>query len=427
MQKTYKCERCKAPKPLEDFPNWGGARRTKVCHQCGGTKSKSAQAEPPTAESVTCDVSDDRQAITINSKTVRTLDEALKKCRVDLDVWEVERWVANKWEMGAKLKTTVDHDSIENIAVTELWQVKVWLRRKVSQLAETAFGILARKAVRHVPKYGSAKLKPPTAPHLLVIGIYDAHFGKLAWARETGENYDLSITEKIYAESVRSLIAKAGAFRIGQILFPFGNDFFNIDTIANTTTGGTAQDTDGRYAKIMASGQMAAIKAVDYCLGIAPVHIILVPGNHDAITSWHLVSFLEAWYRNNPRVTVDSGPSPRKYYRYGSTLIGLTHGNEEKHVSLPNLMATERPDLWAKTTTHEWQLGHFHKSKATEHVSVDTHDGVVVRVLPSISGRDAWHHRKGYVGRRAAEAYLYDKKTGYAGHFSANVPNRLAA
>jgi hypothetical protein len=60
--------------------------------------------------------------------------------------------------------------------------------------------------------------------------------------------------------------------------------------------------------------------------------------------------------------------------------------------------------------------------KETRHVSADTFGSVRVRVLPSLSGTDAWHYRKGYVGSmRAAEAYLWSYDDGYAGHFSASA------
>lgn len=48
---------------------------------------------------------------------IRTLDQLLKACQVDLKVWEVERYTVNKWEVGAK-------DPDGEIVVTPLFQVK---------------------------------------------------------------------------------------------------------------------------------------------------------------------------------------------------------------------------------------------------------------------------------------------------------------
>jgi hypothetical protein len=89
-------------------------------------------------------------------------------------------------------------------------------------------------------------------------------------------------------------------------------------------------------------------------------------------------------------------------------------------------MATERASDWAATRCREWLVGHHHRSRQWQTQPVDTHDGTVVRVLRSIAGTDAWHHRKGYIGAaRAAEVYWYGARRGYAGH--AVVPVRGAA
>jgi hypothetical protein len=76
-------------------------------------------------------------------------------------------------------------------------------------------------------------------------------------------------------------------------------------------------------------------------------------------------------------------------------------------------MASEERQMWAETDYAEWHLGHRHTKGQTETISVGDHDGVKVRRLQSLSGRDAWHYLKGYgCGKRAAEAFLYDSKTG---------------
>ena len=119
---------------------------------------------------------------------------------------------------------------------------------------------------------------------------------------------------------------------------------------------------------------------------------------------------------------MDVEPKPRKYVRYGRVLLGITHGNEEKHSSLPTIMASECPEHWGQTTTRVWHIGHLHKKKQVHFIGTDTIDGVIVTTLPALCATDAWHHLKGYVNpHRAAEAYIWSKKRGYVGHFSANV------
>lgn len=68
---------------------------------------------------------EDENHQTAESKSVRirTLEQLLEACEVDLSVWQVDHWIANKWEVGAKDKETGE------IVVSPLWQVKAWLRR----------------------------------------------------------------------------------------------------------------------------------------------------------------------------------------------------------------------------------------------------------------------------------------------------------
>lgn len=351
----------------------------------------------------------DTRHIVTKSGTIRTVEEALAHAQVDLSVWEVERHLINSWEMGYK-----DADGLPG--TVPLWQVKVWLRRRIAKRTDDAVALLCERLAVHAPRRRSARYTPPTDPHLLEISIADMHFGKLAWAPETGENYDLHIAEELFERAIIDLLAKAAGFPVERILLPVGNDFMHIDSLLNATAAGTPQDVDGRFAKIVTAGQMALIRAIDRLEQVAPVEVLLVPGNHDQTTSWHTARFLWAYYRHDANVTVDVEHRQRKYCRYGVNLLGFTHGSEEALRALPVVMATEEPASWAATRFHEWHTGHWHKKKETHFTAVDSHEGVIVRALPSLTGRDEWHYSKGYIGNKLAEAYLWSRDRGPSGY-----------
>lgn len=367
----------------------------------------------PTGESWQVNGSGDTQTITSVSNRIRSLEDALAHASIDTTIWEVERFVVNSWEMGYKTD--------DGAATLPLWQVKVWLKRRVAVYVEQAISALTERMAAHAPDYAPADYQPVADPHLLEITLVDQHFGKLAWRRETGEDYDLHIAEQLYRRAIDDLLAKSAGFPIERILLPIGNDFLHIDNLAVTTANGTIQDADGRFAKIVEVGQMALVHAIDRLRHVAPVDILLVPGNHDNTTIWHTARFLHAWYRKDKAVNCDHEPIARKYHRYGCNLVGFTHGDEEKHLSLPAIMATERPHDWAETRFREWHLGHLHKRRETHHVAVDSHDGVIVRILPSLTGRDRWHYNKGYIGNRLADAYLWSRDNGPSGYFTTSA------
>lgn len=349
--------------------------------------------------------SDNSKEIVSVSKSIRTLDEALAEGKVDLKTWEVERYIINKWEVFAK-----------DYGHQPLWQVKVWLKRRLKKRVTDAFEIVMKEMDKHSPKYAPKKILHPTDPHLLELSIFDLHLGKLAWSSETGVDYDVKIAREIYHDAIEDLASKAKGFPIDRILMPIGQDFFHLDNVENKTVNGTPLDVDSRYPKIFGIGVLACVQAIDYMLGIAPVDVIWVPGNHDRTTSYHLVRELEAWYRNCKNVNVDCSPKIRKYYSYGKTLIGFTHGNEENGNTLPSIMASECPRGWCSSVTREWHIGHKHKNNVKEFEV----DGVPVgvRVLPSLSGTDSWHYRKGFANQlRAASAFVYSKNRGFSGYF----------
>lgn len=354
------------------------------------------------------------------SRRIQTLDDALAAAKVDLETWEVERYIINKWEVGAKIPNP--DNNIERLEISPLWQVKVWLRRKVPSLHERIFNGLTDRlaAIEHLPP--RKRYTRVRDPHLLEVSLFDPHFGKLAWHAETGEDYDIHIAERIYENAVNDLLAKARGFAVEKILFVFGQDFFTINNAEFTTVHGTSQDTDGRLAKIFETGALAVIHAIDRCLCTAPVDILWIPGNHDRETSWFLAKYLSAWYRSNNAVAVDAESRARKYCRYGVNLIGFTHGDEEPHRDLPTIMAAECRDIWGDVWQCEWHIGHLHKRKETRYLAGDTFGGIGVRILPSLSGIDSWHYRKGYVQEtRSAEAYLWSYDRGYTGHLASVV------
>ncbi len=370
------------------------------------------EAEKLKTETLT--VSGDKAEIgKITDKRIKTLQDLVKECQIDLNEWQIDRWVCNKWEVGAK-------DKAKQLIVKPLFQIKVWLSRNKPVIDYTAFkSSVIKDMQKHSPKYPKIKY-PKSEPNLLEINLADLHLGKLAWDEETGTNFDLPIAENDFDKTVDKLIIQSQPYNIDRVLFIVGNDFFNVDNSRNTTTNNTPQDEDTRWHKTFNRGRLLIVKQVDKLTAIAPVDLVIVPGNHDTERAFYLGEALACWYRNCKDVTVDNAPKPRKYYRYGSNLIGYTHGNEEKVLDLPVIMASEVPQLWAETKYREWHLGHIHQKKEIKWISTQEHKGTTIRYMRSLSGTDAWHNKKGYINNvRAGEGFIWNKDNGLICQFTA--------
>jgi hypothetical protein len=391
-------------------------RRAQIDGRLGWLRGRTKQHAAATAP-VTYPV--DAPIVSPLSESPITLEQLLALFGIDSAEWEAVEVTPNVWHMGAA------HPETGEILTQPLYQLKARLRRRAGpQLAELRDGLLADIRAEATARDRNATRTPLTAEsrHMLEVSAFDLHFGKLAWREEAGEDYDLSIARATFETAIHDLVWKARGFPLQRILLPIGNDLLQTDNLAGTTTGGTPQDTDSRYHKAFRAARSALAWAIDRLAEEAPVLVVVVPGNHDRLTAFHMGEVLAAQFARDSRVTVDNSPKLRKYVAFGATLLGFTHGSEEKHNDLPLIMAREEPELWATSTHYEWHIGHFHKSKETRYTAGDSFNGVRVRILPSLCAADAWHYSKGYVGeRRSAEAYLWNFATGYAGHLATSV------
>lgn len=189
-----------------------------------------------------------------------------------------------------------------------------------------------------------------------------------------------------------------------------------------TTAHGTPQTDDARWHLTFKLGASLIVKIVDVLSKLAPVDLIVVPGNHDEERIWYLGEYLEAWYHNNPNVIIDNRPQKRKYYHFGSILLGLTHGYYEKIQELGSLMAYEVPLLWAQSTHREWHLGDKHHKVDMILKTKELENGVVVRILRSLAMPSVWEFDKGLVGSlKAGEAFIWHPVEGLKAQFTETI------
>jgi hypothetical protein len=258
-------------------------------------------------------------------------------------------------------------------------------------------------------------IKPMIGDLMAEVNIADIHLAKLCWHGDTPENYDYKIARDTYyriiAEAVEALKGKS----INYITFVWANDYFNSDTIGNTTTAGTPQDVDVRWQKMFNVGVEMLVRGIEMLTEIAPVKTFYTPSNHDETTGYHALKYLEAWFRRDPNVEINIDAYPRKYQLYGNTLIGYCHGDKEnssgskeKASRLASLMPLEAAEFWSKSLYREMHTAHLHSEQMIQEIN-----GVIVRRISSPTALDTWHTQSGYMGAvRKAQVFVYDKERG---------------
>ena len=368
-------------------------------------------------DQITTEYKDGQLSISADkSREIKSLDDLIQQCDIDLDKWKITRHIVNEWPTTAK-----DNDG--NLTFRQNFQVKAWLEPRTEQTnLKTHLERLISRLERLSPETEPIAYGPKDQPCLAEISIFDIHFGKLAWHQETGENYDSKIAQERSMAAFEALLTKALRNDIEQFLIVIGNDELHIDSMQEETTSGTPQHTDSRWQQMADRVMETRIRQIDKAKQEAPVQIKIVPGNHDEMLAQWIGRELKAYYRNDPNVDVDASPMLTKYYEYGVNMLMFNHGKDIKPDRLPYLMAVNQPEMWSRTKVREVHLGHLHKrAKMVRHE--DEQAGVVVRVLPSLCGTDYWHAKKGFVGNiKAAQCYIYGKESGLEDIYQYNEP-----
>lgn len=240
---------------------------------------------------------------------------------------------------------------------------------------------------------------------LLIIPISDLHFNMQATMFNSGNEYNCDHAERVFFEIIQDVLEQTSHYKFKKILFTVGGDQMDADSPANTTTKGTPQHCDKHYFDACEQLYAMTVKAVDILAAVAPVHVIHICGNHDKQSGFTLAKYVDAWFRNDDRVTVDYTPLPRHYYKFGRTLFMFAHDGDVKR--LQKLIPDEAREMWAEVQRTEVFLQHLHSE--TE-LAEDC--GIRVQRLPSPVARSVWTNDMGYRGARQCKSFVYDENLG---------------
>ena len=389
----------------------------KARSESAGESAAPEEDEPGSGNGTGFEEDGDTATAWSTSARIVTLDQLLEACAVDLTVWTVDRYVVNKWEVGTKEKSG-------DVRISPLVQVKAWLVRRKSAPVEDALKDLIAQLGDNAPERPAPRAQLVTGEYLLVPNLYDAHVNK----RSADGTYTIDRAAADFCAVADAVVARVRALGmpVERVMFPAGNDALHADNLQGTTTKGTQLELAGNQRTAI----KALVKAYEYAVlrlrEIAPVDVVVIESNHDRFSMAWLGEVLRALFRRTDGVTVDAEDAPRKYYRYGVTLIGLEHGDSTKPRDLAALMAMEAAHEWAATRYRQWLRGHVHHS-AGMYYPISSDGGVTTRVIPALCPPDEYHVLHGFVGsHRAAEVMYFDREQGPAGEFPVFVGEVVA-
>lgn len=297
-----------------------------------------------------------------------------------------------------------------------------WVKTRKEDREQLArLQIIAGALAADLPRLSPADVPESVATHLCnLFTLTDVHIGMLAWHKEGGADWDLSIAERVLVACLERMIISCPA--AGTAILNIQGDTLHYDGLLPVTpTHGYVLDADSRFQKMVATAIRIIRRLVDMALMThSRVHVILAEGNHDPASAVWLRMMFAALYENEPRLTVNDSELPYYVYQHGKTMIAVHHGHMKKNDNLPLMFAAAYPAIWGSTAYRYCHTGHRH------HVEDKEHDGMRVIQHPTLAARDAHTARHGWMSLRQARAITYHDQFGEVGSTTV-VPEMLEA
>lgn len=248
-----------------------------------------------------------------------------------------------------------------------------------------------------------------------IIPIADPHIGMLAWAPQTGSDYDLKIATERLVDTSATLIS--GAPRAREALVANLGDWYHANDQRNITPrSGHQLDVDGRWFKVLQAGVRTFRTIIDLALARHEhVEVVNIPGNHDPEAACALALALGEFYCRNKRVKI-AFPSEIYYRQFGTTLLGCAHGDKAPPSRMAMAMAVDERKAWGETAYHWIMYGHIHKDKS------DTYGDVFVESFSTLADKDNHAAGGAWRSRQRLNLITLDKREGEVSRKFINLP-----
>lgn len=341
--------------------------------------------------------------IWFDPKEEKTPENVLKKFGYSINEWELISWTFGKWEVAIK-------DEKENRVCTTI-RAKIKPRNtymlQPNEYANIAKDVFSDVITPYKPE-NKIKDKNLNKNKLLEMTGIELHLGKLAFESETGQDYNNRIAQSRFYKILDDVIEQQEIEQCDTCLLCIGNDFFNSDTVSNTTTKGTQQTNDLRWKGMFELGLQMYIQMILTLRDkFNKIEVRLQQGNHDTMAAFYLYIALSCYFKKDKVINFSDDYKELQCFEWGKCAIFFTHGdtNLKRLIrSIPSEFYRE----WGRTLYRELHLGHLHSE-----VVVDDNSGMITRRVGSPTGTDAWHYSERFIGAtQKYQTFVWDKENG---------------
>ena len=334
--------------------------------------------------------------IILNTKEeIRSLEDLIEKCNIDVSKWEIVKYVQNYWGNSK----------------TPHWQVKAWMSiKKNEQVFQDQFVDFLSTYVPVSQELNYVEFSLDKTHGCLVINKQDSHLNKFD---VNNDNNIIHRFDSIFNKTETILAQASLSNNLEEIKYIIGSDEFNSEW-TNMTTKGTPQQNIHSYQE---SFQLICNHEIEITTLLLQhsnnVEVVYVAGNHDEYVGWHLISWLSSYFRNEPRVSFDISPKYRKYISYGDSAMMFNHGDAIKPAKLAAMFPMEYKENWSSHSN-------FYIFTGDKHHEV-SHDfnGIKFYQIPAFSNaKSLWDEKNGHTcSKGEVTAFLIDRVDGMTNIF----------
>lgn len=242
--------------------------------------------------------------------------------------------------------------------------------------------------------------------------VSDFHLGMLAWADETGDDWDMNLAEDLFARWFDAAFQQAPDAATGVINLL--GDFAHFDSLdAVTPASGHVLDADTRYQKLVRYMIRMVRRVVNMALVKHKiVKLVIVQGNHDESGMIWLAEMFHTLYDNEPRVLVDTSADVYKMIQHGKTTLFFHHGHKCRFDAIEPVMIAKFRKAFGESEYSYAHVGHLHHQKIVEsrNMTVEQHR--------TLAAKDAYASRGGWMSKRSANVITYSADFGEVGRIT---------
>lgn len=359
-------------------------------------------------ERTTYTESDDSIHVVCDSKRIKTRQDVIEFFNVDTKIWKIKEFTVRTSEgyrKDRKVDWHVKDGVVESGDVEDSGKILLvpMMHTETKFVRKEANDISFEDVDEFFDKYKNVSLSQHSIPRqytqgglILEVDLMDTHVG----------NESLTFEELRFRveDLVESIKRKTIGLSLEKIILIQGGDIFHFDTYTRTTTGGTLVTYGSDTFTMFDNGILLMTWIINELSKITKIEVINLYGNHDKASSYLLGKTLEAGFKNDDNVEIDTKHEMRKFRKIGSTSVGFVHGDMPKN-NIYGTLQREARKLFGETLYSECHMGHLHHDWSNEK------DGVIYRWLPSITIPDQWHIDNGYTNaKQGTQCFLWDTK-----------------